>query len=115
MLYIPKSMKKAIASKFYDKEVKLVNITKNKDEEGGVVWTDPIVVGSFKANVNFNNFGKIQEEYGLKYDINITLTTSKDVKVRVNDTIFYDSTYYSVRDVFERDSHKMIIATYQEW
>ena len=114
-MYIPDTMKKAIANKFYDKEVKLVSIIKHKDEEGGLVWSDPTVVGSFKANANFNNFGKIQEEYGLKYDINIILTTSRDVIVEVDDTILYDSKYYSVRDVFVRDSHKMIVATYQEW
>lgn len=114
-MYIPDTMKKAIANKFYDKEVKIVSITKNRDEEGGLVWSSPNIIGSFKANVNFNNFGKIQEQYGLDYDINITLTTDTSVNIDVNNTILYDSKYYSVRDVFVRDSHKMIVATYQEW
>ena len=115
MLYIPETMKKAISSRFYDKEVKLVRITKNKDEEGGLVWSNPTIIGSFKANVNFNDFRKIQKQYGLDYDINIVLTTDTSVNINVNNTIFYNSKYYSVRDVFVRDSHKTIIAIYQEW
>lgn len=115
MLYIPKTMKKAIANNFYDKEVKRVSITKNVDAEGGLIWSSPNIIGSFKANVNFNNFGKIQEQYGLDYNINLTLTTDTETNINVNDTILYDAKYYSVKDVFVRDSHKLVIAVYQDW
>lgn len=114
-MYIPKTMQKAIATNFYDKDVKKVSITKNVDSEGGLVWSSPNIIGTFKANANFSNFGKIQEQYGLDYNINLTLTTSTDTNINVNDCILYDSKYYTVKDVIKRDSHKLVIAVYQEW
>ena len=49
------------------------------------------VLESFKANVNFANCGKIQEEYGLDYLINIAITTNTDVNVNINDIIRYNA------------------------
>ena len=110
-MLIPKSMKKMMAKKFYDKLIHIISAAIEHDEEGGIEYGEPIITGSFFGNVNYSNFGKIQEEYGLDYKIDITITASPDTSIRVNDTILYDGKYYTIRDVFARDSHKMIVAT----
>lgn len=110
-MLIPKSMKKIMAKTFYDRVIYIINAAVEHDEEGGIEYGEPIITGSFFGNVNYSNFGKIQEEYGLDYKIDITITTSPDASISVNDTVLYDGKYYTVRDVFSRDSHKMIVAT----
>lgn len=109
-MFIPEAMKQAISKNFYDKEVLVVEITKTHDAEGGIVYNTPVVLAKFKGNVNYNNCGKIQEEYGLDYNIDITITTSTDTVISIDNTIGYNGMYYTVRDVFRRDSHVMIVA-----
>ena len=104
-------MKKMMAKKFYDKLIYIINAAIEHNKEGGIEYGEPIITGSFFCNVNYSNFGKIQEEYGLDYKIDITITASPDTSISVNDTILYDGKYYTVRDVFSRDSHKIIVAT----
>ena len=109
-MYIPEKMKKAISKNFYDKEISVVDIPTTHDEEGGIVYATPVVLSTFKGNANYNNCGKVQEEYGLDYKIDITITTSKDTVISINNTIEYGGRYYTVSDVFERDSHVMLVA-----
>ena len=74
-MFIPTSMKKVIAKEFYDKEIHLMNKSVEKDAEGGVITKGYAVKDTFKGNVNFSNCEKVQEEYGLDYKINITIST----------------------------------------
>lgn len=109
-MYIPKSMSKKIASTFYDKEVYLLDTSVTIDAEGGVTSRGLTITDTFKGNVNFSNCKKIQEEYGLDYNIDISITTNDD-SVEINDIIKYDDVIYNVTDVKECDSHVLIVAT----
>jgi hypothetical protein len=103
-------MKKQIARAFYDKEVEILEKTTNIDAEGGVTATSLDVINKFKGNVNFSNCKKIQEEYGLDYLINVSITTDYD-GLKLNDVIKYQGVIYNVTDIFKRDSHNLVVAT----
>ena len=103
-------MKTAIAKTFYDKEIHLMNKSVEKDAEGGVKTKGYTVADSFNGNVNFSNCEKIQEEYGLDYKVDISITTDytgleKDV------IISYDKVLYEVKGIYIRDSHLLVLGT----
>jgi len=104
-------MTKQIAKVFYDKEVYLIDKRTTIDAEGGVNTTGYELVGSFKGNVNFSNCKQIQEEYGLDYNIDVAVTTSKDTVIKMGDIISYDSIVFNVTDVLPSDSHLLVVAT----
>lgn len=109
-MYIPKTMKNKIACVFYDKEVEVLTNKVITDAEGGVNYKGYDVVDSFKGNVSFSNCKKIQEEYGLDYNIDVSITT--DYKsLKINDIIRYLDVIYNVTDVLENDSHVLVVAT----
>jgi len=110
-LYIPKSMTKAIANAFYDKTVEVLNNNIITDAEGGIIYKGLATVDSFKGNVSFSNCKKIQEEYGLDYEIDISITASIDTNIRVNNIIKYNDVIFNVTDVLPSDSHILIVAT----
>ena len=103
-------MKKQIARAFYDKEVEILEKTTNIDAEGGVTASSLDVINQFKGNVNFSNCKQIQEEYGLDYLIDVSITTDYD-GLKHNDLIKYKDVVYNVTDIFERDSHNLVVAT----
>lgn len=109
-MYIPKSMKKQIAKTFYDKTVQILNKEESIDAEGGVNSKGVDVLNTFKGNVNFSNCKKIQEEYGLDYNIDISITTDYNL-IEINDIIKYQDVIYNVTDVLGSDSHVLIVAT----
>ena len=101
-------MKTEIAKTFYDKEVYLIEKSTEKDLEGGIKTKGYTVKESFKGNVNFSNCEKIQEEYGLDYKINISITT--DYTGLKKDNIFsYNEVLYEVKGIFIRDSHLLVV------
>lgn len=110
-MYIPKQMIKQIAKVFYDKEVYLLDKRITIDAEGGVNTKGYEVVGSFKGNVNFSNCKQIQEEYGLDYNIDVAVTTSKDTVIKMDDIISYDNIVFKITDVLPSDSHLLVVAT----
>ena len=103
-------MKQAIAENFYDKEISVVDMPITHDEEGGVVHGSPIKLAKFKGNVNFSSCGKIQEEYGLDYKVDMVITTEPDTIISVNNILSYQDKLYVVVDSFKRDSHIMLVA-----
>lgn len=109
-MYIPKQMKTAIANCFYDKEISILTSKCVIDDEGGVNYKGYEVTDSFKGNVNFSNCKKLQEDYGLDYQIDISVTTDYKL-VKVNDIIKYLDIVYNVTDVISFDSHELIIAS----
>jgi len=109
-LYIPKTMTKKIAQTFYDKEVSILDKKSNVDAEGGVTSKGYDVIGTFKGNVNFSNCKQIQEEYGLDYNIDVSITTDYNL-LKINDIIKYLDVIYNVTDVLPSDSHILIVAT----
>lgn len=109
-MYIPKSMTKAIANAFYDKTIEVLKDNTVTDAEGGIVYKGLATVDSFKGNVSFSNCKKIQEEYGLDYEIDISITTDYEL-IRHNQLIKYNDVVYNVNDVLQSDSHFLIVAT----
>lgn len=109
-MFIPNQMKNEIAKTFYDKTVKVLKPNVITDAEGGVNYKGIAVIDNFKGNVNFSNCKKIQEEYGLDYNIDISVTTDYN-SLKPNDLIKYGDVTYNVTDIFIRDSHVLILAT----
>lgn len=101
-------MKQEIAKAFYDKEIHLMDRRTNKDAEGGVKNDGYSVVDVFKGNVNFSNCEKIQEEYGLDYKINITISTHY-TGLKVENILMYDKVLYEVKGIYKKDSHLLVL------
>lgn len=101
-------MKTSIASAFYDKNVEVLEVKTTIDAEGGVNSKGLSVINSFKGNVSYSNCRKVQEEYGLDCDIDITITTDYE-GINLNDKIKYQDVVYDVTDVIKNDSHFMIV------
>lgn len=100
-----------IASVFYDKTVEILTNEVTIDAEGGVNKRGLTKKSDFNGNVSFANCKKIQEEYGLDYQIDISVTTSINVEVNIGDIIKYNDVFYDVTDVLKKDSHVLIVAT----
>ena len=109
-MYIPKNMTKQIAKVFYDKEVSILVKTNTIDAEGGVNTKGYDVIDTFKGNVNFSNCKQIQEEYGLDYNIDVSITTDYNL-LKINDIIKYQEIIYNVTDILPSDSHLLVVAT----
>lgn len=109
-MYIPKTMTNKIAKVFYDKEVDVLMSNLSTDAEGGVIYKGYEVKDTFKGNVNISNCKKIQEEYGLDYNVDISITTNYNL-INHNDLIRFNDQVYNVTDVLPNDSHILIVAT----
>ena len=107
-MFIPQTMKNEIAKVFYDKEIHLMNKSVEKDAEGGVKTKGYTVADVFKGNVSFSNCEKIQEEYGLDYKVDITITTDY-TGVKKTDLLSYDKVLYEVKGIYINDSHVRIL------
>lgn len=103
-------MTKKIAQVFYDKPVDVLTNNVVTDAEGGVIYKGYAVKDNFKANVNFSNCKQIQEEYGLDYNIDISITTDYHL-LKTNEIIKYQDVVYNVTDILPSDSHFLIVAT----
>lgn len=101
-------MKTEIAKAFYDKEVYLIDKRTEMDAEGGVTTKGYTVKESFKGNVNFSNCEKIQEEYGLDYKIDVSLTTNF-TGLKKDDIFAHNKLLYTVKGIYPRDSHNLIL------
>lgn len=109
-MYIPKTMTNKIAQVFYDKTVSVLINKTTIDAEGGVNYLGYDVIDNFKGNVNFSNCKQIQEEYGLDYRIDVSITTNYE-SLKNNDLIKYDNVTYKVTDIIKNDSHYLVVAT----
>lgn len=110
-MYIPKTMIKKIIETFYDKEVSILEKQIIVDAEGGVTSKGYFQKDTFKGNVSFSNCKSIQEEYGLDYNIDISITTYIDTNVKIDDIIKYNDVVYNVTDILPSDSHILLVAT----
>ena len=107
-MYIPNQMKKKIADTFYDKTISVLARITTTDIEGGVTSRGLGETATFKGNVNFSNNKLIKEEYGLDYDINISITTDYD-NLELHSFIGYEGKVYEVTDILPFDSHILIV------
>lgn len=108
-MYIPNQMRKQIARVFYDKTVEVLTNNVITDAEGGVNYKGYDVKDNFKGNVNFSNCKVIQEEYGLDYSIDMSITTNYKLLIP-NDLIRYQDVIYKVTDIIFNDSHYLVVA-----
>ena len=106
-MFIPQTMKTAIAKAFYDKVIHLMDKRTEKDAEGGVKTLGYAEKETFNGNVNFSNCEKIQEDYGLDYKVNISITTDY-TGLAQSDIIRYDGVLYEVKGIYPRDSHTLV-------
>lgn len=107
---LPNEFKQIIANTFYDKEVSILKKETITDIEGGVTSKGYEVINTFKGNVNFSNCKQIQEEYGLDYNIDVSITTDYNL-LKINDIIKYQEIVYNVTDILFSDSHLLVVAT----
>lgn len=139
-MYIPRIMKKQMAKYFYDKGILVLNKTTSRDAEGGLHTTTGNVSYKFYGNVSFSNFGKIQEDYGLDYNIDISITASpetfedkvylgdtelvyerdkiyikntNDILLGLNDIISYGGKEYRVSNIIPFDSHILVLGQWE--
>ena len=108
-MLIPETMKNKISEVFYDKTVGIMSNATVVDAEGGINYSGLTVIDTFKCNVSFSNCAKIQEEYGLDYLIDISITTNTNTQISLNDIIQYNDVVYNVKDVLKFDSHLLIV------
>lgn len=107
-MYIPNVMKQKIANTFYDKEVLVLESKSIQDSEGGISYKGLTSKDSFMGNVSFSNNKTIQEDYGLDYEIDISITTDYD-KLKHHDLIKFKDIIYDVSDIIISDSHILIV------
>lgn len=107
-MYIPNVMKQKIADTFYDKEVSVLESKTVQDSEGGISYKGLTSKGSFMGNVSFSNNKTIQEDYGLDYEIDISITTDY-ANLKHHDLIKYKDIIYDVSDIIISDSHILIV------
>lgn len=139
-MYIPKIMKKQMAKYFYDKGILVLNKSVSRDAEGGLHTEAGKVSYKFYGNVSFSNFGKIQEDYGLDYNIDISITASpetfedkvyledaelvyerdkiyikntNDILLGINDIISYGGKEYKVTNIIPTDSHILVLGQWE--
>jgi len=103
--------KEKIAGTFYDKEVDLLSSVPVIESDGWTGKDDLVKTGSFFGNVRFSNLAKIQEDYGIKDEVNIAITTNAIVPLE--QLIMFRGLIYKVNNVPQSDSHYLITA--QKW
>lgn len=100
--------KTSIKKTFYDKEVDLISSEVVTEVDGWTRKNDLVKTGSFFGNVRFDRLAKIQEDNGIKEEIDIAITTETAV---LNEQILrYKGKLYKVVDSKEFDSHYLIVA-----
>lgn len=109
-MYIPNAMREAIKKAFYDKTINIMQNEIETDTEGYTRHNGFGIKSTFNGNVSFSNCKIIREEYGLDYDINISITCDLDTNIAINDIIKYENIIYKVTDVLISDSHALVVA-----
>lgn len=107
-MFIPNSFNKAVADVFYDKEIFTVEKLSTVDVEGGRSISAGVKMDSFMGNVKFTDLRKIQEDYGLREQIDIAVTTDPASAVKVGDLIKYQDNVYDIIAAVPSDSHLLI-------
>lgn len=79
-----------------------------RDAEGGVKTKGYTVKNTFMGNANFSNCQKIQEDYGLDYKVDITITTDYTGLTK-SDILRYGDDLYEVKGIYPRDSHTLVV------
>lgn len=116
-MIISNAFKKVIKNTFYDKEVLISKIIKQKDEDYGDDLQETLQeLAKIQCNVQDTNSELIYKQYGIKIDAekNISFTEiSIDIEKMYEETelmITYKDKQYKVKKLLCSDSHYNILA-----
>ena len=107
-MLLPDNFENEISSRFYDKEITVLETRERIEADGGVIREDNVVKTTFLGNVRFNAQDLLQSEIGLHLDADITITCAKATNVALNDIIVYLDKRYKVNNLLPSDSHLTI-------
>ena len=107
-MLLPDSFEREISSRFYDKEITVLEPQETIESDGGVIREDYATKTTFFGNVRFNTLGLVQGEIGLTLDADIVITCDKSTDIALNDILEYLDKRYSVTDLLPSDSHLTI-------
>ncbi len=108
---IPTKFKSVIKKVFYDKTITLYSSSPVKEADGWTKKGNLAVTGTFKGNVNFANLKALQDDYGIREQFDLTITT--DQSVSIDTVIGYAGVTYKVIEAKPFDSHTLLFA--QKW
>lgn len=107
-MLLPDNFENEISSRFYDKEITVLETRERIEADGGVIREDNIVKTTFLGNVRFNAQDLLQSEFGLTIDADITITCKNETNVSLNDCLVYLGKRYKVNNLIPSDSHLTI-------
>ena len=107
-MLLPDNFENEISSRFYDKEITVLETRERIEADGGVIREDNVVKTTFLGNVRFNAQDLLQSEVGLTIDADITITCAKATNVALNDIRLYLGKKYKVNNLLPSDSHLTI-------
>lgn len=105
---IPESFKRVQLRVFQDKTLTRYAQSTQTNSIGEVKKTTGATNGTFKANIKFDNFEQIQQEHGIRDQIDITMTTQTEIPE--GEVVSYDGRFYEVFKVIKNDSHYLLVA-----
>ena len=107
-MLLPDNFENEISSRFYDKEITVLETRERIEADGGVIREDNVVKTKFLGNVRFNAQDLLQSEVGLTIDADITITCAKATNVALNDFVLYLGKKYKINNLLPSDSHLTI-------
>ena len=107
-MLLPDNFENEISSRFYDKEITVLETRETIEADGGVIREDNVVKTTFLGNVRFNAQDLLQSEVGLTIDADITITCAKTTNVALNDICLYLGKKYKVNNLLPSDLHLTI-------
>ncbi len=106
-MQIPDSFKNKIAQAFFDKTLIKCEIVETKNLDGEVILAAEATEDVIMGNVSFDKLDRIQQQYGLEEQIDMTFTTHD---VMANDEVYsYLDIKYKVYRAIPFDSHYFIL------
>lgn len=106
---IPSNWNSVFSNIFYDKEISVLVRADQYDSEGGLVTSAEVEASSFFGNVRFKTLEADQENIGLRYDVDMTITAPLGTSVNLNDVLKYKDRKYLVTDLMPFDSHLTVV------
>lgn len=108
---ISDEFKNNISNFFYDKTFTVYSKEADVDEEGFVSNDVEATSETFKGNVAFDNLEQMREDYGIKEEVNIKISTHKDIALGT--VIGYENALYKIVGKIPSDSHIILLG--QKW
>lgn len=106
---IPDSFKKAQLKVFQDKTITRYNVGTTTNAIGEVKKDSVATIGTYKGNVHFDNFEQVQEEHGIRENIDMTVTTQQ-TGLAIGEIHGYGGKMYEIFKVIPNDSHYLLVA-----